>query len=141
MTDVTPVGEAQFTATGQAIMFNFRSFSMNNLKQLIERAKMLFEQWFQILKLKCGKWRVAQNVRRSLLGSAYIDLQLDHTRVWSGVDGVGDASDLDYIPTVVDIYAEISSQTGCQMQPPLEALETCEQLRIPLTEAEREEER
>ena len=46
MTDVTPVGEPQFTATGQAFMFNFRSFFMNNPKQLIERAKMLFEQWF-----------------------------------------------------------------------------------------------
>jgi len=36
MTDVTPVGEAKFTATGQAFMFNFRSFSMNNPKPLLE---------------------------------------------------------------------------------------------------------
>jgi len=108
MTNVTPVGEAEFTATEHAFMFNFRSFSMNNPNQLIERTKMLFEQWFQNLKLKCGRWRVAQNVRRSLPGSAHVDLQLDHTRIWSGVDGAGDADDLDYIPSVADIYAKLS---------------------------------
>ena len=141
MTDVTPVGEAQFTATGQAFMFNFKSFSMNNLKQLLERAKMLFEQWFQNLKLKCGRWRVAQNVRRSLLGSAYVDLQLDHTRVWRWVDGAKGAEDLDYIPSVVDIYADLSRQTRQPMQPPTVAFTSCKQLSIPLKKAKREEER
>jgi len=70
MTDITPIGEAQFTATGQTFMFNFREFSANNPKKYMDKAKILFEQWFQNLKLKCGRWRVAHNVRRSLPGSA-----------------------------------------------------------------------
>lgn len=136
MTDITPVGEVEFTTTRQAFMFNFRSFSMNNPNQLIERTKMLFEQWFQNLKLKCGRWRVAQNVRRSLLGSAHVDLQLDHTRIWSGVDGARDADDLDYIPSVADIYAKLSQQTGHLMQPPMVAFSSYEQLSTLLTKAE-----
>ena len=92
-------------------------------------------------KLKCGRWRVAQNVRRSLPGSAYVDLQLDHIRIWSGVDCVGDADDLGYIPSVADIYAELSRQTGQPMQPPMVAFSSYEQLSIPLTEVEKEEER
>ena len=66
---------------------------------------MLFEQWFQNLKLKCGRWRVAQNVRHSLPGSARVDLKLYHTIIWSGVDDTGDADDLDYILSVADIYS------------------------------------
>lgn len=134
ITDITPVREAEFMAIGQSFMFNFRSFLVNNPKKHMDKAKMLFEQWFQNLKVKCGRWRVAQNVQRSLPSGAYIDLQLDYTRVWSGVDEVGTASDLDYIPLVAEIYAELSSQTGCQIQPPSVALATCEQLSIPLTE-------
>jgi len=101
---------------------------------------MLFEKWFQNLKVKCGKWRVAQNVRRSLPGGAYVDLQLDHTKVWSAVEEASTASDLDYIPSVADIYAELSSQTGCQIQPPSVSLALFDQLSLPLIEAEKEEE-
>ena len=36
MTDVTPIDETQFTATGQPFMFNFRLFSMNNPKPVLE---------------------------------------------------------------------------------------------------------
>jgi len=141
MTNVTPVGETQFTATGQPFMLNFRSFSMNSPKPMLERSKILFELWFQNLKIKCRKWRVTQNVHRSLPGSAYVDLQLDHTRVWSGGEKSEDAADLDYIPTIVDIYADLSRQIGRAMQPPAVAFTRCEQLSIPLTDAEKEEER
>lgn len=141
MTDVTPVGEAEFTATGHAFMFNFRALSWKNPKSLIDRAKIFFEQWFQNLKLKCGRWRVAQNIRRSLPGSAHVDLQLDHTRVWSKIDGTQDASDLDYVPSTKDIYADLSWQTDHPMQPLMAALSSYDQVSTPLTEAEREEER
>jgi len=114
---------------------------MNNPKPLLERAKIWFEQWFQNLKIKCGKWRVAQNVRRSLLGTAYVDLQLDHTRILSEADNAEDVEDLDYIPSIVDIYANFSRQIGQTMQPPAVAFISCEQLSIPLTDAEKEEER
>ena len=73
MTDVTPVGDAQFTAVGQAFMYNFRLFSMTS-KQDPQAAEKYFENWFQNLKLKCGKWRVSQVVRRSLPASAQVDL-------------------------------------------------------------------
>ena len=36
MTDITLVGETQFTATRQSFVFNFRSFSMNNPKPILE---------------------------------------------------------------------------------------------------------
>lgn len=57
MTDVVLIGEAQFTATNQPLMLNFRTFSMHN-KHALRHPQQLFEFWFQNLKLKCGKWRV-----------------------------------------------------------------------------------
>lgn len=98
---------------------------MNSLKPILEWSKLLFEQRFQNLKIKCGKWRVAQNVWRSLPSSAYVDLQLDHIRIWSGADNAKDAKDLNYIPSVVDIYADLSRQIGQAMQPPAVAFISC----------------
>lgn len=82
------------------------------------RPKQIFELWFQNLKLKCGKWWVPQLVRHSLPASVQVDLQLDHTRIWSRVENVPEAADLDYRPTVVAIYAELSRQVEHAMQPP-----------------------
>lgn len=118
-------------------MFNFRSFSMNIPNLILELSKLLFEQWFQNLKIKCGKWRVAHNVQRSLRGSAYVDLQLDHTRIWSGEDNAEDPEDLKNTPLVVDIYVDLSRQIGQTMQPPAVAFISCEQLSIPLTDVEK----
>ena len=137
MTDITPVGEAQFTATDQPFMFNFRDFSMHN-KQVSGHPKQLFELWFQNLKVKCGKWRVPQYVRRSLPDSVQVDLQLDHTRVWSSVENAQEAVDLDYSPSVVAIYADLSRQVGQAMQPPTVAFLRTERISKPLTEAEKE---
>ena len=120
-------------------MFNFQIFSMHN-KHALRRPQQLFEIWFQNLKLKCGKWRVAQPVRRSLPDSVQVDLQLDHTRIWSGVEGVAEAADLDYNPTIIAIYAELSRQVGQVMQPPAVAFSRAERVSEPLTEAEQEEE-
>jgi len=107
----------------------------------MHRPKQLFEMWFQNLKLKCGKWRVPQPVRRSLPDSVQVDLQLDHTRIWSGTDSAPEAVDLDYSPTVVAIYAELSRQLGQAMQPPEAALLETKRISEPLTEAEQEEAR
>ena len=83
------------------------------------------------------RWRVAQNVCRSLPGSAYVDLQLDHMRVWSGGEKVEDAANLDYIPSIVAIYADLSRQVGQAMQSPAVAFIQSEQLSVPLTGAEK----
>lgn len=111
MTDITPVGDVQFTATGQPFMFNFKTFSIHH-PQAMHRPKQLFEVWFQNLKLKCGKWQVPQPVCRSLPASVQVDLQLDHTKIWSGADDAPEAVDLDYSPTVVSIFAKLSRQVG-----------------------------
>jgi len=61
--------------------------------------------------------------------------------IWSGGEKVEDAADLDYIPSIVTIYADLSRQIRQAMQPPAVAFTACEQLSIPLTDAEKEEER
>lgn len=70
-----------------------------------------------------------------------VDLQLDHTRIWSGVENAPKAADLDYNPTVVAIYAELSRQVGQAMQPPAVAFSRVEHISESLTEADQEEER
>ena len=76
---------------------------------------------------------VSQNARRSLPGSVYVDLQLDHTRIWSGGEKAEDAADLDYIPSIVAIYADLSRQVRQVMQPLEVAFLQTEQLSVPLT--------
>ena len=140
MTDVTPVGDPQFTAIGQPFMFNFRRFSMTSTQDP-QVAEKYFENWFQNLKLKCGKWRVPQVIRRSLPANVQVDLQLDHTKIWSGAEGTLDAEDLEYIPTVAALYAELSRQVGSTVQPPEEAFIQTDFVAEPLTEGEEEEAR
>ena len=61
--------------------------------------------------------------------------------VWSGVERTEEAADLDYSPSVVAIYEDLSRQVGHAMQPPTVAFLRIEQITEPLTEAKQEEDR
>ena len=73
------------------------------LKEL-ENDKVMLEKWLQTLKVQTTRWRVPQNIRRSLPKTAHIQLELDHTAVWYMQGVKAAAKPLDYYPTVEDIF-------------------------------------
>ena len=89
-------------------MWSFNAFSKDGNSQELEAAKVLLDNWFQDLKIKTTKWRVPQDIWRSLLPIAHILLELDRTAVWYMQGDVAKAKSLDSYPSVKDIFAEVS---------------------------------
>jgi len=97
------------------------------------------ENWFQQLKLRTTRWRVPQNIRRHLPADSHIQLELDHTSVWSSNTQDSNARDLDYYPTVEQIFRELSRQTKTKIQIPEAAKQVDFSIVEPLTDQEKEE--
>ena len=57
---IRPIGDPQFLEPTRFHMWNFKPFSIVENSQEIEVAKVLLNNWFQILKIKTSRWRVPQ---------------------------------------------------------------------------------
>ena len=56
-----------------------------------------------------------QNIRRNLPADSHIQLELDHTSVWYMQGQDPKAQDLDYYPTVEQIFRELTRQAGTKV--------------------------
>ena len=63
-------------------MSRFKPFSQKGTLKELEYGKVLLENWLQQLKVYMTRWRVPQNIRRSIPTKSHIQLELDHTSVW-----------------------------------------------------------
>ena len=77
------VEEKQFQELTKFHMWRFKPFSQKGTMKELANGKVLLENWLQQLKVYTTRWRVPQNIRRSLSKIAHIQLELDHTMVWS----------------------------------------------------------
>ena len=93
------------------------------LKEL-ENGKVLLENWFQTLKVQTTRWRVPQNIRRSLPKIAHIQLEFDHTTFWYMQGAKAKAKRLDYYSTVDDIFQELARQSNTKLSIPARDKET-----------------
>ena len=94
------VEDKQFQEPKKFHMWRFKSFSQKGtMKELADR-KVLLENWPQQLKFHTTRWRVPQNIRRSLPKKSHIQLELDHTTMWYMQGAKSDAKALDYYSSV-----------------------------------------
>ena len=100
---------------------------------------MLLENWLQQLKVHTTRWRVPQNIQRSLPKRSHIQLELDHTLVWYMQGEKSNAKALDYYPSVEQIFWELSRQAGTKIQIPTKAKEIDFSIEESLTDQEKEE--
>ena len=89
-------------------MWRFKPFSQNGTLKELANGKVMLENWFQNLKIQTTRWRVPQNIRRSLPKIAHIQLELDHRTVWYMQGAKEKEKPLDYYPTVEDIFRELA---------------------------------
>ena len=82
MYHLCPVGDKQCQEPRKYHMWRFKPFSHNGMLKELENGKVMLENWFQNLKLQTTRWRVPQNIRRSLPKISHIQLEIDHTAVW-----------------------------------------------------------
>ena len=82
MYHLCPVGDKQFQEPTKFHMWRFKPFAQTGALKELANGKVLLENWFQNLKIQTTRWRVPQNIQRSLSKIAHIQLELDHTTVW-----------------------------------------------------------
>ena len=105
----------------------------------LTKGKVLLEILLQQLKVHMTRWRVPQNIRRSLPKKAHIQLELDHTAVWYMQGAKANARTLDYYTIIEEIFQELSRQAGTKVPIPARAKETDFSIEEPLTDQEKEE--
>ena len=103
-----PVEDKQFQEPHKYHTGRFKPFSQNGILKELENGKVMLEDWFQNLKLQTTRWRVPQNIQRSLLKIAHIQLKLDYTIFWYMQGEKSIAKPLDYYPTVKEIFNELA---------------------------------
>ena len=103
MYHVCPVRDKKFQEPSKYHMWRFKPFSENGKLKGLENGKVMLESWFQNLKLQTTRWRVPQNIRRSLPKTTHIQLELNHTTVWYMQGVKAKAKALDYYPTIDEI--------------------------------------
>ena len=81
MYHLCPIGDKQFEEPHKYHMWRFKPFLQNGTLKELTNGKVMLETWFQNLKIQTTRWRVPQNIRRSLPKIAHIQLELDHIAV------------------------------------------------------------
>ena len=120
-------------------MWRFKPFAQIGTMKELAKGKVLLENWFQHLKIQTTRWRVPQNIRRSLPKTAHIQLELGHTMIWYMQGAKAKAKTLNYYPTVEEIFRELAQQSGTKLSIPAKAKETNLAIEEPLTNQEQEE--
>ena len=105
----------------------------------MENGKVLLENWFQQLKIQTTRWRVPQNIRRSLPKTTHIHLELEHTAVWYMQGAKAKEKTLDYCPIVEEIFRELARLSGTKLSVLEKAKEATLAIEEPLTDQEKEE--
>ena len=79
---IFPEGNKTFQEPTKFHMWRFKPFSQKGTMTKLSNRKVLLENWLQQLKVRTTKWRMPQNIQRSLPKKAHIQVELDHTTVW-----------------------------------------------------------
>lgn len=133
-------GNKDFSLERPMLMQNFKSFTFGGSRLGPSIVKIWLEVWFQNLKTVFTRWRVPQNVRRSLPSSAHIQLELDHTKVWH-LQGIGGAArTLKFYPSIDEIFNELNRQSNTILTIPAKARDVSVPVVEPLIDQEKEEE-
>ena len=83
------------------------------------------------------RWRVPQNIRRSLPKTEHIQLELDYTALWYMQGTKAKAKPLGYYPTVDEIFQELAWQSNTKLSIPARAKEMNQYIEEPLTNQEK----
>ena len=134
-----PEGSPVFREPTRFEMHCFKPFSQKGTLHELAQGKVFLETWFQQLKVWTTRWRVPQNIRRNLPADSHIQLALDHTSVWYMRGQDPKAKDLDYYPTVEQIFRELTRQAGTKVPIPEAATKVDFSTIEPLTDQEKEE--
>ena len=105
-------------------MWRFKPFSQNGTLKELENGKVMMENWFLTLKVYTTRWRVPQNIQRSLPKTSHIQLNLNHTTVWYMHGAKAKAKPLDYYPSVDEIFQELARKSNTSLSIPARAKET-----------------
>ena len=120
-------------------MWRSKPFDQTETLKELANGKVLLENWLQQLKVQTTRWRVPQNIRRSLPKTAHIQLELDHTSVWYMQGAKAKPKTLNYYTIVEEIYHELARQSGTKLSIPAKAKEVTLAIEKPLTDQENEE--
>jgi hypothetical protein len=101
-------------------------------------SKIIFKCWVNHLKNVSLKWRVKQNICQALPPNAHIQLGLDYTKLWCGINGGSPLEELAYQSTKFQIFQEMDRQLGFQTTIPPDVLSTESTIITPLTDGEQE---
>jgi hypothetical protein len=101
----------------------------------------IFRLWVAGLKDSTHRWWVEQVVIEHYQHPCHIQLDLDCTKLWCGVESAPEPKELHYQPTMEEIFTELERQINQELEIPPEAQQTGVPLVLPLTDGEQEEER
>ena len=133
------VGDKQFQEPTRFLMWRFKPFTQTGTMKELENGKVMLQNWFQQLKIQMTRWKVPQNIRRSMPKNDHIQLELDHTAMWYMQGAKTKARTLDYYPTVEDIFWELAQQVGTKLSIPAREKEIDLSIEELLTDQEKEE--
>ena len=139
MYHIFPEGSPIFQEPTRFYMWRFKPFSQRGTLQELESGMVPLENWLQQLKVRTTRWRVPQNIRRSLPTNSHIQLELDHTSVWYMQGCDSNAKALDYYPSVDQIFRELSRQAKTKIPVPASAKKSDFSIEESLTNQEKEE--
>ena len=132
-----PVGDKQFEEPHKYHMWRFKPFSHNGTLKELANGKVLLENWFQTLKFQTTRWRVPQNIQRSLPKKTHIQLELDHTAVWYMQGVKSKPKPLNYYPSFDEIFQELARQSNTKLLIQARAKGTDHPIEEPLTDQEK----
>ena len=136
---ICPEGDKIFQEPTKFYMWRFKAFSQKGTMKDLANGKVLLENWLQQLKVHTTRWRLPQNIRRSLPKKVHIQLELYHTTVWYMQGTKSNAKTLDYYPSVEAIFRELSRQERTKIPIPAKAKVMDFSIEEPLTDQEKEE--
>lgn len=139
MSRMSPVGHPDITNLSGPSMYNYSCFKIKAKDKGEPSPKEMFAMWLQQIKSAFHKWRVPQNIHRSLPPTCHIKLGLDYTKLWY-VDGHAvEPVELTYYPMVDQIFGELTQQSNTITPIPTEAREIQVDLLFPLIDGEKVE--
>jgi hypothetical protein len=142
MEKYSPFGEPVFTIRKVPTMEKYRIFAaeQEGASRSLPPQEM-FRLWVKNLKYSSHRWCVEKSVHRALSTPCHIQLELDCTKLWCGLESALKPEELHYQPTTEEIFTELERQTDQEIEIPPEVNQPGLPLVFPLTDVEHEEER
>ena len=135
MTYIFQVNELRFTGSVCPPMKRFCFFVPKGKITGSTSAHKIFNILLQVLKLRCHKCQVSQNIRQSFPLIHHIEIDLDYTKIWCIDDQAVVPVELDCVPSFHELFKYLTTQLKMAFRIPPQAQQPLEDLFISLDDA------